>query len=220
MRKIGIKEQVNKGDRFGRWTVIEEVEGIRYSPNTRIRRFLCVCDCGTERVVRYDYLKNGKSKSCGCLLSEINKSRRTYEEGIVNSRLYHIWWSMKQRCYYPKHINYNIYGGKGVTMCQEWLDDFMTFYNWALANGYSEELTIDRIDSNGNYEPSNCRWATYKEQANNTCKATKITYKGITHTINEWADIVGIKAANLRHRIIIRRWPVEKAFFTPVQKRK
>ena len=85
MRKIGIKEQVNKGDRFGRWTVIKEVDGLKYPPKTYVRRFLCVCDCGTQRVVRYDYLRNGKSKSCGCLLGDINKSRQKYKGDLVRS---------------------------------------------------------------------------------------------------------------------------------------
>lgn len=218
MKRIGVKEQVNKGDKFGRLTIIKEVEGISYPPNTRIRRFLCVCDCGNEKIVRYDYLKNGKCKSCGCLVLETNKSHRIYDDSIACSRLYRIWWSMKQRCYYPKNISYKNYGAKGVTICKEWLDDFLNFYNWSIANGYADNLTIDRIDINGNYEPSNCRWATYKEQANNTSRSVSISYKGTTHTISEWSDIVGINASCLRQRIVIRKWSVEKAFSTPVRK--
>lgn len=140
------------------------------------------------------------------------------DRSIVYSRLYRIYQSIKQRCYYPQAISYKRYGAKGIVMCDGWKNDFMSFYNWAIANGYSDNLTIDRIDLNGNYEPSNCRWSTYKEQANNTSRSVRISYKGNTHTISEWADIVGINASCLRQRIIIRKWPIEKAFSTPVKK--
>ena len=102
-------------------------------------------------------------------------------------------------------------------MCDDWRNDYMLFYDWAKANGYSDLLTIDRIDSKGNYEPSNCRWATYKEQANNTSRNRIFAYKGEEHTIHEWADIVGINAMALRYRIIYAKWPIEKALTEPVK---
>ena len=103
-------------------------------------------------------------------------------------------------------------------MCNDWRQNYASFYNWAMANGYSDELTIDRINSDGNYEPSNCRWATYKEQANNTSKNIKFFYNGVEHTIHEWADIVGINAMALRYRIVYAKWPIEKALTTPLKK--
>ena len=111
------------------------------------------------------------------------------DRSIVYSRLYHIYQSIKQRCYYPKAISYKRYGAKGIVMCDEWKNDFMSFYNWAIANGYSDNLTIDRINSNGNYEPSNCRWVTYKLQANNKSSNVFLSLNGVVHTIAEWSDI-------------------------------
>ena len=143
---------------------------------------------------------------------------KKYPTGTIGSRLYMIWNTMKQRCYVKSSTSYKRYGAKGITVCDEWRNSFYAFRDWALANGYSDELTIDRIDSRGNYEPTNCRWATYKEQANNTSKNIKFTYNGETHTIPEWSDIVGINAMALRYRIVYAKWPLEKALTTPIQK--
>lgn len=143
---------------------------------------------------------------------------KKYPTGTIGSRLYMIWNTMKQRCYVKSSTSYKRYGAKGITVCDEWRNSFYAFRDWALSNGYSDELTIDRIDSRGNYEPTNCRWATYKEQANNTSKNIKFTYNGETHTIPEWSDIVGINAMALRYRIVYAKWPLEKALTTPIQK--
>ena len=96
-----------------------------------------------------------------------------YKHGMRHTRLYNIWRSMNQRCNNPNTINFKRYGGRGITVCDEWKDDFQAFYDWAMANGYSDELTIDRLDPNGNYEPSNCRWATWEQQANNKRNSMK-----------------------------------------------
>ena len=143
---------------------------------------------------------------------------KKYPTGTIGSRLYMIWNTMKQRCYVKSSTSYKRYGAKGITVCDEWRYSFYAFRDWALANGYSDELTIDRIDSKGSYEPNNCRWATYKEQANNTSKNRKFTYNGETHTIPEWSDIVGINAMALRYRIVYAKWPLEKALTIPIQK--
>lgn len=134
-----------------------------------------------------------------------------YKHGKRNTRIYTIWKSMRQRCYNPNTNRYHLYGARGITVCEEWNKSFKAFYEWAMANGYADDLTIDRIDVNGNYEPSNCRWATYKEQANNTSKSTHITYNGETHTIAEWADIIGVKMQTLWARLNIYGWSVEDA---------
>ena len=105
------------------------------------------------------------------------------------------------RCYNPRTDSYKYYGGRGITICNEWLLDFMNFYNWAIDNNYKEGLSIDRIDSDGNYEPSNCRWVTAKEQANNTRRNHYITYNQEIHTIKEWAEILSIDYNKLRYRI-------------------
>jgi len=121
--------------------------------------WLCKCDCGNETIIPTSNLRKGLIKSCGCL---------KYTHHLSNTRLYRIYIGMKTRCYNSKSLSYKDYGGRGITICQEWLDDFMNFYNWAKDNGYSDNLSIDRINVNGNYEPSNCRWATQEEQSNNT----------------------------------------------------
>lgn len=120
---------------------------------------------------------------------------------LSHTRPYRIWCHIKDRCTNPKMQNYRHYGGKGVKMCCEWDEDFMAFHRWAMANGYREDLTIERIDGNGDYEPSNCRWATWKEQANNTTRNHLVTINGATKTIAGWADSSGIRYQIIRDRL-------------------
>lgn len=134
---------------------------------------------------------------------------------FTSTRIYKIWFHMCSRCRNPKEKNYY---GKNITVCDEWKNDFLNFYLWSMDNGYTDELTIDRIDSNGNYEPSNCRWATYKQQNNNNCVNRKITYNGETHTIGEWGDITGMGRNLLYERIVTNGFPIEKALTAPVEK--
>lgn len=153
-----------------------------------------------------------------------NSLLKRYEErtGIVlpidfsfhETRIYNIWSQMMYRC---KNKKNKLYGGKGIAVCDEW-KDFINFYIWTEKTGYNDKLTIDRIDSNGNYEPSNCRWATYKQQNNNNSMNRKITYNGETHTVGEWGDITGIGRNLLYERIIMNHWPVKKAFSTLSEK--
>ena len=133
--------------------------------------------------------------------------------GMSHSRLYRIWNSMIQRCINPKAISYKYYGEKGVKVCAEWKESFKAFSEWAISSGYAETLTIDRIDRNGNYCPENCRWATAKEQQNNTSYNRLYTYKGETLNVMQWAEKAGI-SPNMLYKRLLRGWDFEKALTT------
>ena len=175
------------------------------------RKWECRCDCGKTTWVVASNLISGKTKSCGCLNEEV-KSRTHTKHGMSNSRLYNIWSNMKSRCECKTNDAYGLYGARGIFVCEEW-HDFEKFKNWANQNGYSDNLTIDRIDSNGNYCPENCRWATAKEQGNNTRSCRKITYNGKTKTMRGWEEEMGLSKGIIYWRLK-HGWSEQKAIET------
>jgi hypothetical protein len=204
------------GQKFGRWYVLGR------APNKgNCTMWRCRCECGNIRVVEGYSLKSGLSKSCGCLHNELLIERCTKHgcaKQNAKERIYQIWASMKKRCYNPKSQYYYLYGGRGITVCDEWLGEHgaENFVEWALSSGYREDLTLDRKDNNGNYEPSNCRWATQKEQANNKRNNHYIIHNGEKHTIKEWSEIKGLTYSALFHRIS-RGWNIEEALNAPIK---
>lgn len=154
------------GQRFGRLVVLAYAD----KDKNRNARFLCLCDCGKMKIINGASLRKGLTQSCGCLQKEKAKTIFTTHGqtiGYRRSRLHSIWHGMKNRCLNPNTNRFKIYGGRGIRICKEWLNSFEEFYKWAINNGYDKNLTIDRINNNKGYEPSNCRWVTYSEQRRN-----------------------------------------------------
>lgn len=156
----------------------------------------CTCVCGNTKNCEAYSLRNGKTVSCGCRRTD----RPHITHGKTNTILYRKWRGMKDRCYNVNAPQYHYYGGRGITVCDEWKDDFESFYTWAIKNGYQDGLSIDRIDNNGNYSPDNCRWATRSMQARNKRDTVMVSVNGETKSLADWSDISGIHISALRER--------------------
>lgn len=206
------------GEVFGRLTCIRDVGRNSYCNVL----WLCKCSCGNEVVVRGHNLKTGHTSSCGCLPRELLRERRrthglSKDEDGNTPRLCTIWNGMKKRCLNPNHKFYHCYGGRGITVCDEWRTNHQAFHDWAMANGYREDLTIDRIDNDGNYEPGNCRWATHQMQHRNMSTNRLITHDGETKSLAEWSKLLGINYDGTYARLR-RGWSPEKALTAPVMR--
>lgn len=195
------------GKKFGKLLVVDFGEDYISPSGKRKHRFICRCECGKESLVDIYSLQNGSVKSCGC--------QKNTKHGMYNSRLYKIWDSMKCRCSDTPSGDKNY---KNIKVCSEW-ESFEPFMEWALNNGYASDLSIDRIDFLGDYCPKNCRWVTIKAQANNKNNNHLATYNGETHTIAEWADILGANYNTLLARFNKYHWSDEKAIGTPIKRR-
>lgn len=207
---------VKIGDKFGRWTVTGVAP--RKGHN---KRWSVKCDCGNVGSVFHFSLENGASKSCGCFQREISRSiciSRTIHGDACRgkmTRLRSIWGDIRKRCTNPRTKSFVNYGGRGIKICDAWAD-YRMFKEWALAHGYRDTLTIDRINNNGNYEPGNCRWATVGEQSLNKRTTKLLSYKGETKSVQEWAASIGIGYKILWARL--KRWgSVEKCLVTPLR---
>ena len=179
--------------KYGKLTILGIEYQKKYSNGTIIDFVKCKCECGNIKIINFNNIKRGLVKSCGCITKTVN--------GMSKTRIYQIYRHLINRCYREKDISYKNYGNKGIIVCDEWKNDFMSFYNWSMANGYANDLTIDRIDVNGNYEPSNCRWVNMAVQQNNRSNNRILEYKGQKKTITEWAKYCGLSYRNLYYRL-------------------
>lgn len=179
------------GEKFNKLTVIEEC---KERDNNGERKYKCICDCGSVCYVRGGHIRSGHTKSCGCdrLIQPTHRKSST--------RLYKIWDKMKSRCYNKNDVNYKHYGRRDITVCDEWLNDFQSFYDWSMNNGYKDNLSIDRVDVDGNYEPNNCRWVDNSTQQNNKTNTVYLTCNGKTQSIAQWSRELGVKQSTLYYR--------------------
>lgn len=192
-----------KGKKFGHLTVLCRVESDRFGKS----RWKCICDCGKETISSGSSLVSGKTRSCGCTRSASNSTH-----GMSKTRLHWIWRGIKDRCYNPNNTHYYLYGKRGIFMCDEWKNDFTEFAKWANSHGYSETLTIDRIDNDNGYCPENCRWVTRPQQCVNKRTNLKFEYNGETKALSEWCKIFGRNYYTVHNRIY-HGIPFETAMF-------
>ena len=202
------------GMKFGRLTVLKIDEG----RSGRKTFWICQCDCGNIKSVRSDSLQSGRIKSCGCLKRKTDAENlaKAHKHKMSKTPLYNVWQNMKSRCYNENDTRFADWGGRGICVCDEWRHDFMAFYDWAVTHGYSDGLTIDRIDNDGNYCPENCRWATMKEQENNRSNSRLFTMNGKTQTLALWCDEYGQSYKTIYKRIFVLGWDFEKAITSPI----
>ena len=186
------------GEVRGRWRVLRQNGNVNGDA-----MWTCECECGTERDVSGYSLRVGSSKSCGCYFSEElakrNSEKKTH--GRSHTRLYDSWYKLNKRCYDDNNKDYQDYGGRGIRVCDDWRNDINVFWDWSINNGYNDNLTIDRIDVDGNYEPNNCRWATPIQQGRNRRNNRMITIGGQTKCVSEWSEISGVNRKTIMSRL-------------------
>ena len=199
------------GKKIGRLTIVSRAE----NSSSGHTRWNCVCECGNALIVVSQSLRTGRTKTCGCRDQSVH--------GCSSTRLYNVWRGMKQRCSYERGKTYKDYGARGISVCDEWKNDFTAFRDWALENGYNQDApyggcTLDRINVDGNYEPSNCRWISMKEQSSNKTNNRLISSKGEKKPISEWEREKGIQPITIWSRLNLG-WSEEDAINTPVKTR-
>lgn len=198
---MGFKSIDLTGQKFGRLIAIRNTN-TKNKWNTYI--WECKCDCGKTVLVDCHKLRSGNTKSCGCLYIDKAKTmskKYLQKHGKCDSAIYHIYTEIKSRCFNHNNKSYKYYGGRGITICDEWLNDFMSFYNWAINNGYEKGLSIERMDTNGNYEPSNCCWISMKEQQRNKRNNVYFDYGGNKYLQSDLCKKFKINVSTFRNRI-------------------
>lgn len=209
------------GLRFGKWTAIKIVGKNCYGG----MMWLCQCDCGTCKPVDGRSLRDGTSTSCGCNKAQKTReagNRGNFKHGGKKERLYNIWNGMKDRCYNPKSKFFHRYGGRGIKVCDEWKHDYVAFRTWAIENGFDatkprKYQSLDRIDNDGDYSPSNCKWRTSSEQCNNKSNNHLVRLGDEVKTITEWSRILGINKSTIEKRLTVYGYTDEEALTTPLK---
>lgn len=204
------------GKKFGKLIVLRRANDYIYGGGKKEAQYLCRCDCGNMKIIRGSSLRSGHTTSCGCAITEA-----ATKHGLKGTRIYDEYHKMKQRCYNPNNQSYDDYGGRGIKICDEWLDPengLIKFYFWSITHGYRDNLTIDRINFNGDYSPENCRWTNRIVQSNNKRNNMTLTLNGITHTAATWSEITGISAYNIYNRKNNLGWSDKKTLTTPENK--
>lgn len=202
------------GQRFGRLYVLCEAG----RSNSGKALWLCQCDCGNKKTIVGGDLRNGRTTSCGCYHQEVVTAQATIH-GDRFSRLYRIWCAMKRRCNCPNDYRYENYGGRGIKVCAEWEHSFFAFREWAVANGYSDDLSIDRINGDAGYSPENCRWADAVTQSRNKRSNRNLLFRDKKQSVAAWADETGIPPGTICARLDVG-WTVERALTEPIHTEK
>ena len=204
-----ITENEIVGKRYGKLVVLAIDT---YKDKSNHKYLLCQCDCGNQKKIAMNHIRSGASRSCGCGVVESTIKRNTTHNG-THSRLFNIWNGIKRRCFNRNDSRFKYYGGRGITLAPEW-EDFSAFQKWSFAHGYSDSLTIERIDVNGNYCPENCKWIPFEEQARNKTNNRRITINGETHLISEWCKAANVSTTQVYWRLR-QGWNIQDALFKP-----
>lgn len=206
------------GYSFGCFTVIKEAPHHIRADGKKVRVWECRCVCGNTRLLNKQEIMSQKRKSCGCKHDEYARAQATVH-GDSHKRLHNIWSGMRSRCYNQNEYHYRWYGERGIKMCDEWVDNYVAFKEWAVNNGYSDTLTIDRINVDGDYCPDNCRWVTMKAQCNNRTDNHRVSVFGGLYTLSQLEEKTGIKQETIRRRLK-RGWSAEEAVTKSVRRNK
>ena len=197
--------QIPIGERYGLWTVLKPLGKIKKWGN---HYYECQCDCGVIKAISSTNLVNGRSNACK---SSVHMKGRGATHGMRYTKIYRVYLNMKARCYKPKTESYPIYGGRGIRVCDEWIESFVNFYE-DMKHGYAEHLSLERIDVNGNYCKENCKWVTLSDQCKNKRNTAYITYKGVTKRAFDWAYLIGANPRTLSRRVYLG-WSPEECLF-------